>query len=224
MGSRFMAWLKQSAWPWAKAHPKTTIAVILISVVFGAISDAIERADRNRDERQASASREEDPSPSAFPSSRPPAPSPTAALKSSSRPARPSPTAVSYPGKLSDDRVANDRGEVRISGFTMTLGQLKRVKDLDFTRLCAPVTLVNRDTEAQPYSDHDFAIQYPSGDTKGSALVYSRGIGTGRLAPGGKTTGQVCFVDEKAVGLHIVTWTPDGPRPRAVWLFRSERF
>ena len=128
-----------------------------------------------------------------------------------------------YPGKEDDDIVAGPDGSVRISGFTVTLGRLKRQTDpaFDYEQLCAPVKLLNRDTETQDYDDSDFSIDYPNGNVKGTQLVYSGGIDSGSLIHGGTTRGRVCFVDRNMHGQHIVTWEPDVFNDnRAVWLLK----
>jgi len=166
-----------------------------------------------------SAARSTPAAPSTTKSASSPPPSTSAARPSS--PAHTSPP--SYPGRTDDDIVAGADRSVRISGFTVTLGPLRRTHDpaYEYSQLCASVSLLNRDTSTQDYSDSDFSIQYPNGNVKGTQLVYSGGIDSGQLVHGGTTHGRVCFVPQKARGLYVVSWSPDlFNDDRAVWLYR----
>lgn len=121
--------------------------------------------------------------------------------------------------------MANDRGEVEVRGLTTTVGPLRRVPAADFDgpRLCSELKLENRGSDTEYYDSSDFSIQYPTGNEKGTVLVYDNDVHTGNLVPGGQTSGQVCFIDRQEPGQHLVLWnrtdltTFSTPR-RGVWI------
>ena len=136
------------------------------------------------------------------------------------------PPRPTYPGAKDNDAVADERGQVEVRGLTVTVGPLRRIEPIDFDgpRLCSDLRLENYGSETEYYDSSDFSIQYPSGNEKGTLLVFDDDVHTGNLVPGGQTTGQVCFVDRAEVGQHLVLWNRTDlssfstPR-RGVWLF-----
>lgn len=142
-------------------------------------------------------------------------------------PEEPPAPATRYLGAREDDAVADADGRVEVRGLTTTVGPLRRVYEPMFgPRLCADLTLNNFSSDSQwYYADIEMSIQYPSGNEKGSVLVYDNNIGSGNLAPGGFTSGQVCFVDREEAGDHVVLWNRKEaslttPR-RGVWVYQA---
>lgn len=152
----------------------------------------------------------------------PPATTPKPPSTSRSTPPPPPP----YPGARKNDAVADRRGAVEVRGLTVILGPLQRIPAdgyFEGPRLCSDLTLQNQSTDTQYYDGSDFSVQYPSGDEKGTVLVYDGDVGTGNLVAGGRTSGRLCFIDRGEAGQHLVLWNRTDnssfttPR-RGVWL------
>lgn len=204
------------------------IGLVLIIGVVGAIADANKQDDSaapaSSTAQAAPASRSEPapPPPMTTPTTTSDTTTTTAAPKTTSKP----PPRPTYPGARDNDAVADERGQVEVRGLTVVVGPLRKVEptDYDGPRLCSDLRLENRGSETEYYDSSDFSIQYPSGNEKGTLLVFDGDVHTGNLVAGGQTSGQVCFVDRAEVGQHLVLWNRTDlsslstPR-RGVWLF-----
>ncbi|MDP1792575.1 MAG: DUF4352 domain-containing protein [Acidimicrobiales bacterium] len=131
------------------------------------------------------------------------------------------PVKANYPGQQNKDHVAGADGTVEFTGFTTTVKNIRRqASDNQFLddEICADVTMLNRDTKAQDYSEFDFKLQTPSGNVKSYELTNST-LDSGQLVNGGTKSGTVCFTDPEESGQYIVIWKPDPfNADRGIWL------
>jgi hypothetical protein len=128
---------------------------------------------------------------------------------------------VNYPGKQDEDHVASAGGEVRLSGFTVTVPTWeKKAEEFRGNLICGTVRLLNRDDRAQRYSEFDWRLQSPNGDVKDATIATENSLGTGDLVPNGTNQGRVCFQDPGVPGQYIPNWKPDVfNAARGIWLF-----
>lgn len=221
-------WKKFRALP-PRKQAITAAAVVVAFVVIGAIGAISERTTTK--EREAATSRSSAP-PATSLTSESTKQTPRTTVPTTTTPAKPPTTTAAakpppptYPGARDNDAVANSQGEVEVRGLTTTIGLLRRIPAADFDgpRLCSDLKLENRGSDTEFYDSSDFTIQYPSGNEKGTVLVYDNDVHTGNLVAGGQTLGQVCFVDRQEPGQHLVLWNrtdlSDFSTPRrGVWI------
>jgi len=212
-------WKKFRALP-QRTQVITGVVVLVVLVVLGAIGGISENAAKKED--TASASKDSTTAATSASSQTATPPPATTEFKPATPDPPPPPT---YPGARDNDAVANDRGEVEVRGLTTTIGPLRRIPatDFDADRLCVDLTFQNRGSDTEYYDSSDFSIQYPSGNEKGTLLVYSDDVRHGNLVPGGQTSGGVCFNDREEVGQHLVLWNRtdfsfSGKPRRGVWI------
>jgi hypothetical protein len=134
----------------------------------------------------------------------------TAASDSSGRAATGG-SAVTFPGSASNDIVGN-------AGDTLTVGDLKitatPLKAGDSTlggTLCSTVTYVNTGTGRESFNGgFDWKLQDPDGAALMTGFTGSSSmLSAGQLAPGGRTTGDMCFDDKAgAEGQYVLLFDP----------------
>jgi hypothetical protein len=120
-------------------------------------------------------------------------------------------SAVTFPGSTSNDIVGN-------AGDTLTVGDLQitatPLKDGDSTlgeTLCSTVTYVNTGSGQESFNGgFDWKLQDPDGAALMTGFTGSSSmLSAGRLAPSGRTTGDVCFDDKAgAKGRYILLFDP----------------
>ena len=120
-------------------------------------------------------------------------------------------SAVTFPGSTSNDIVGN-------AGDTLTVGDLQitatPLKDGDSTlgeTLCSTVTYVNTGSGQESFNGgFDWKLQDPNGAALMTGFTGSSSmLSAGRLAPSGRTTGDVCFDDKAgAKGRYILLFDP----------------
>jgi len=127
---------------------------------------------------------------------------------------------AAYPGKQKDDRLAAPDGSIQLSGYTTTVSDIGRSSDgLSRKLICATVSIRNRDTRTQRYSQFDFRLQTPGGEVKDSTLTLQNSLDSGDLIAGGSKSGKVCWEDPGQSGQYVVIWKPDAfNADRGIWL------
>jgi hypothetical protein len=129
---------------------------------------------------------------------------------------------AAYPGKQAEDHVADAAGRIRLSGFTVTVPKWeKSTEEFGGRKLvCGTVSLLNRDSRAQRYSEFDWRVQSPNGDVKNVTITMQDTLGTGDLISNGTKAGRVCFEDPGVPGQYVAIWKPDVfNAARGIWLF-----
>lgn len=149
----------------------------------------------------------------------------SASAPSAAAPVAPAAPAVTYVGKLKDDKLAGGSGapggEVQLSGWTVTASALAPVKTSFSKNLCTDVVLINRDTKQQDYNGLSWKLQTPGGNVQNITFTGDNDLSSGGLAPNGKVSKSVCFENtNEGAGQHVLSWTPDlfSSKARGIWL------
>lgn len=131
--------------------------------------------------------------------------------------------APAFPGAQPDDIVTSASGNVTIDGVTLIATPLSPGDDTFGSTLCTSVTYANDSGDQVRYGVFDWSMQNPAGAIVN--ITFFGGddahLGTGELAPGGRTEGTMCFEDENASsGDYVLLY--DSPSflssERAAWI------
>ncbi len=100
-----------------------------------------------------------------------------------------------FPGKLEHDTAAVAGATINRDDLAYTVGPLQVVDSLLGTYLCSEVTIVNVGTSENDFNGYtDWHVQDAGGAIRDSTFGTERPmLNSGRLAPGGTASGDVCF-------------------------------
>jgi hypothetical protein len=122
-----------------------------------------------------------------------------------------------YPGMLTNDKVAGSAGSsVTMSGETVTAGPLVRTPTLLGPTLCSQVTIADNGDVTKDVGPAEWKLQQPNGIVE--TFFITGTLQGGQVAPGGKVSGTVCFVDSGQAGRFVLVWQRLLDAHRAVWL------
>ena len=115
-----------------------------------------------------------------------------------------------FPGAKDSDTVGQAGDELTLGGIAITAEALAAGDATVGETLCAPVTLKNNSDETVDFNMFDWKLQDPSGTIRNTGITGSDNqISTGQIAPGGTTSGDVCFDGEAtATGTYVVLYEP----------------
>ncbi|MBM7457328.1 DUF4352 domain-containing protein [Rhodococcus coprophilus] len=115
-----------------------------------------------------------------------------------------------FPGKLDHDTAAVAGATISRDDLAYTVGPLQAVDSLLGSYLCSEVTIVNVGTAENDFNGYtDWHVQDAGGAIRDSTFGTDRPmLQSGRLAPGGTATGNVCFDARSgaAPGTYIVLY------------------
>ena len=102
---------------------------------------------------------------------------------------------VTWPGKTSDDIGANAGDVVDRDGVVTVASPLEFVASAYSTgAYCSNVSITNNTDENQSFNLLDWSLQDPTGTIRTGTFVIDRPmLSSGETAPGGTSTGAVCF-------------------------------
>lgn len=125
-----------------------------------------------------------------------------------------------FPGATDKDVVAKAGDAVNADGLTVTAGLLAPGDATGGATLCTPVSYKNgKKEEVQFNGGFDWKLQDPNGAAVMSTILGSdQLLQAGKIAPGGQTSGDVCFTAPKSKvhGQYVVLYDP-------TFRFSSER-
>ncbi len=111
-----------------------------------------------------------------------------------------------FSGQRDSDVIGEPGETLQARGVTVTAEPLKRMTPKYFSPvLCSHVTYQNNSEDRIDYHEWDWSLQSPSGDIQ--TVTYSGmddELNSGDLAPGGTTSGLVCFDTTDESGDHIL--------------------
>lgn len=121
---------------------------------------------------------------------------------------------VEFMGKSEDDTGANAGDTITMSDIAITTSPLEPYPSDGFSepQLCTTVTIQNNGDSAESFNPFDWTMQDPNGAARNSSFMNrssSPDLSSGQLAPGGQTSGAICFDgDPSAVpGEYVVLYT-----------------
>jgi len=128
--------------------------------------------------------------------------------------------AVSYPGQLDTDNVADGARTTDFDNVRTTATNLVATKTSFSSGLCSTVTHVNNDKDALSFNIFEWKLQDPNGVARNIGIFGDNDLGSGELAPGGTVTGNVCFDGDAVPGQYVLIYEPLGcfTCGRGIWL------
>lgn len=119
-----------------------------------------------------------------------------------------------FQGKQKKDLAGKAGEEINNDGLAITTTPLEAIKgksSVTEPQLCTTINIVNGTKEAQSFNTFDWKLQDPNGSAKNSSFQGTTGGGgleSGELAPGGKTSGKICFDGDasKVPGTYVVLY------------------
>jgi hypothetical protein len=151
------------------------------------------------------------------------------AVTASAKPTGPAAAPV-FPGEMRGDVVGQPGDSLTIDGLSVTASELfdgKTTTYDDSPSLCTSTTLKNNSGAVITFDTFDWNLQTPGGVINYTVHYGSDNqlSGGGKIAPGGSTSGDVCFSnDEAGPGQYVLLYTPpltsdyQPPSGRAAWL------
>lgn len=126
------------------------------------------------------------------------------------------------PDEKDGDKERNVGEAADLSGYTTTVTAASRQQQVsDFETdgyLVADVTLLNRDSSAQPYNTFDWKLITPGGTIIDPTISSVEQLGSGDLAEGGTISGKLIWEIGETPGDYYIIYDPDfGGDNRGVW-------
>lgn len=113
-----------------------------------------------------------------------------------------------FPGKLDHDTAAPAGATITRDDLAYTLTPLESVETMFSSSLCSAVTIDNVGTAQNDFNGYtDWSLQDPSGAIRDATFGTDRPmLNSGKIAPGGRATGSVCFDNPTGVvsGTYVV--------------------
>ncbi|HTF50636.1 MAG TPA: DUF4352 domain-containing protein [Pseudonocardia sp.] len=116
-----------------------------------------------------------------------------------------------FPGATKDDVVAQAGQSVDAEALSVTTGPLKPGDATGGATLCAPVSYKNGKDEPVNFNGgFDWKLQDPNGAAIMTTLLGSDNLlSAGEIAPGGQTSGDVCFQAKSGLkGQYVLLYDP----------------
>ncbi|NAZ88555.1 DUF4352 domain-containing protein, partial [Kineococcus indalonis] len=129
--------------------------------------------------------------------------------------------ASQFPGATADDVVGQGGATLQLDGLTLSATALTTQDDdvLNRQLLCSTVTYTNTSDAPGSYNVLDWSLQNPQGAAQTWGAWGDNELNSGDLAPGGTTTGDVCFESDAAPGQYVLlydgSWISD---ERGAWI------
>lgn len=126
------------------------------------------------------------------------------------------------PDSQKSDKERNIGQGVELSGYTATVtaaGFKQSVSDFEKDGyVVVDVTILNRDSKAQPYNTFDWKLQTPNGQVIDPGITSGQSVGSGDLVSGGNVSGQVVFEVGAQKGAFYIIYKPDAfNSDRGIW-------
>jgi len=120
------------------------------------------------------------------------------------------PAAAAFPGAKDSDVVGKAGAALKIGDATVTSGPIAKGDATFGKTICTAVTLSNGSKETISFNAFDWKLQAPSGTILTTGFAGSKNmLSSGEIAPGGKTSGDVCFDNKNAeAGKFVVLYEP----------------
>ena len=154
---------------------------------------------------------------------------PAVAAKTAKTTTTPAPTTTAaplFPGRpdaQSKDQERNIGASAMLGGYTATVTSATWKQDLDVVStdgyILANVSVINRNSDSQSYSDSDWRVQTPSGSVVDSTIDTNSGaLNSGDLIKGGTASGEIAFDVGSAKGNYYLLYKPKAlDASRGVW-------
>ncbi|MEN3303226.1 DUF4352 domain-containing protein [Pseudonocardia sp.] len=120
-------------------------------------------------------------------------------------------SAVAFAGSTSNDIVGNAGDTLAVGDLRITATPLKAGDPTLGETLCSTVTYVNTGSGQESFNGAlDWKLQDPDGAALTTGFTGSRSmLSAGRLGPGGRTTGDMCFAGKAgAKGQYVLLFDP----------------
>lgn len=121
---------------------------------------------------------------------------------------------VPFMGKTEKDTGATAGETITMDGIAITAAPLQAYPSDGYSepQLCTTITVLNNGDSQESFNPFDWSLQDPNGAARSSSFMNrsdAPDLSSGQLAPGGQTTGAVCFDgDASAVpGEYVVLYT-----------------
>jgi hypothetical protein len=101
---------------------------------------------------------------------------------------------LDFPGKLDDDTAAAGGDTITNDDLAYTVMPLVATSSDFGDYVCSTVTIKNVGSKQNDFNGFDWSLQDPSGTIRDTTYAPEKQLlSSGELAPGGQTTGDVCF-------------------------------
>lgn len=119
---------------------------------------------------------------------------------------------AAFPGALESDVIGKAGDELKLGDVTVTSSELTEGANPEIVgpTLCSTVSLTNNSDETIDFNAFDWKMQEPGGTILNVGLMGSDNVlSGGQIAPGGTTSGDVCF-DSKGsqIGTYVLIYEP----------------
>ena len=120
------------------------------------------------------------------------------------------PAAAAFPGAKDSDVVGKAGASLKIGDATVTSAPIAKGDATFGKTICTAETLSNGSKETISFNAFDWKLQAPSGTILTTGFAGSKNmLSSGEIAPGGKTSGDVCFDNKNAeAGKFVVLYEP----------------
>jgi hypothetical protein len=127
-----------------------------------------------------------------------------------------------FPGQESGDVVGSAGDTLALGDVSVTTGPIAPGDNTLGATLCTPVTLQNNSDDTVNFNLMDWQLQSPGGTILNAGFTGADDIPAGgEIAPGGSTSGTVCFdADNTETGQYVVLYEPtfSFSTDRGAWL------
>lgn len=119
---------------------------------------------------------------------------------------------IDFNGKTDDDLGANAGETISQNDLAITTTPLEtRQSQYSPTQLCTTITIENNSDQQQSFNMFDWQMQDPNGASQSGMPPFDSsgsGLSSGEIAPGGQTTGDICFEGDPATmpGEYVVLY------------------
>lgn len=128
---------------------------------------------------------------------------------------------ASFPGATANDIAGNAGDTLTVGDMQVTASPLKAGDSTLGKTLCSTVQIVNKGSRPGNFNIIDWKLQDPGGAALMTGFTGSKNmLSSGELAPGGNTSGDMCFDDKSAAsGQYVLLYDPmDFSSDRGAWL------
>jgi hypothetical protein len=128
---------------------------------------------------------------------------------------------AAFPGATANDVAGNAGDTLTVGDMQVTASALKSGDSTLGKTLCSTVKIVNTGSTAGSFNIIDWKLQDPNGAALLTGFTGSSNmLSSGELAPGGSTSGDMCFDAKSAAkGQYVLLYDPmDFSSDRGAWL------